>query len=122
MLIKATRQITHISENDKINSENYFEALSYINNLFTFISRIKPIISTKLFTFVPTFKGRHTCEKFGLSLVDDAESEMRVFIIESELFLEDTNETRERIKEKFKDICSSIIFDGKTVEFIFNEE
>lgn len=119
MLIKAAKQITCISENEKINSENYFEALKYINNLYTFIASIKPIISTKLFIFSPTFKGRTTCEKFGL-VSDDAENEMRVFVIESELFLED-NEIREKIREKFKNVCKSIIFDGKRIEFIFNE-
>lgn len=121
MLLKATRQITSISENDKVNSENYIESFNYINNLYTFISYIKPIISTKCFVFLPTFKGRVTCEKFGIHSYDEAENEMRLFIIESKLFLED-NETREKIKERFKNICSSIVFNDDRIEFIFNEE
>ena len=38
MLIKATEQITHISDNQSINSENYFESLSFIGNLYNFIN------------------------------------------------------------------------------------
>lgn len=115
MLIKASHEITRISDNENVNSSNYFESLSYINNLYFFINKIKKCISTRDFTFKPTFKGFHTCEKFGISS-NLADNEMRRFLIISELFLEDV--IRDNIRLEMSQVCESIIFEGKTIEFI----
>lgn len=116
MLIEAAKQITRISEKNDVNSNNYLEALTYIDNLYTFINTLKMVISTKNIVFIPTFKGRLTCEKFGMSSVD-VENEMKLFIIKSDLFLED-NELRKKIRESLFPISRSIIFDKDTIEII----
>lgn len=116
MLIKASHEITKISDNDSINSSNYFESLTYINNLYFFINNIKKVISTKKITFQPTFRGIKTCEKFGLDSLE-CENEMKRFIISSELFLED-KELKDSIKLEMGKICETIIFDRDIIEFI----
>lgn len=88
MLIKATEQITHISDNQNINSENYFESLSFIGNLYNFINKIKTIINIKNIEIKPTFKGKYTCEKYNIPSTLE-ENEMRLFVIKSEEFFED---------------------------------
>lgn len=93
MLIKATEQITHISDNPTINSENYFESLNYIGNLYAFINKLKTIINTKNIILEPTFKGKYTCSKYNIDSNAD-ENEMRVFVVESVEFLEDEKMTK----------------------------
>lgn len=116
MLIKATQEITKISDNKAVNSSNYMESLSFINNIYTFINTIKKCISISDIQFAPSFKGEHTCEKFGIAASIE-ENEMRRFIIKSELLLED-KELRETVKQEMGKLCESIIFDSNTIEFI----
>lgn len=99
MLIKATEQITHISDDQNINSENYFESLSFIGNLYKFINKIKTVINIKSIEIEPTFKGKYTCEKYGIPS-NLEENEMRLFVIKSEEFFED-----DKVK-KLKDILA----------------
>lgn len=116
MLIKASREVTQISEKDEINSSNYIESLNYINNLYKFINAIKKVIPTKEIVFIPTFKGFHTCEKYGIT-AKCIESEMRYFIVKSELFLED-KQLYKSIETEMGTMCESIIINKDTIEFI----
>ena len=47
MLLKATKEITKISENENINLQNYLEATNYIDQIYKFINKFKLIISIK---------------------------------------------------------------------------
>ena len=96
MLSKITEQITHITNDDTINSENYMEAISYINNIYQFINKIKMIVPTSNIIFYPSFKGRFTCEKYNLS-ASEKEQEMRYFVIQSSAFLEDKENKKVKI-------------------------
>lgn len=116
MLIKASHDITRISDSADVNMSNYMESLSFINNLYKFLNNIKMVVSVNEFVFIPTFKGSVTCERFGISS-KEYENDMRRFLIKSELFLED--EIRENIREKMGILCDSITFKNNVIEFIF---
>jgi hypothetical protein len=107
MLIEATQQITRISDKNDINSQNYFEAINFIDNLYTVINKLKLVISTKDIVFMPTFKGRYTCEKFGI-VSEERENEMKYFVIESKLFLEDTKEKEKKLIEVIGPLCKDL--------------
>lgn len=107
MLIEATKQITQISDKEDVNSQNYFEAINYIDNLYKIVNCLKMIVPANELLFMPTFKGRYTCEKFGI-LSNDAENEMKYFVIESKLFLEDRKTKEQKIKEAIGPLCKSI--------------
>lgn len=62
MLINTIKEITHISEDENINSENYLEAITYINNAYTILNLLKGIVPNDISVhFRPTFKGIYTC-------------------------------------------------------------
>ena len=117
MLIKASKEITDISNNQAINSSNYIESIKYINNLYSFVSMIKKYIATKDFTFMPTFRGALTCERFGLPS-SEVENEMKRFVIRSELFLEDKC-LRDTILREMGKLCKSVFApNAEMIEFI----
>lgn len=105
MLIKACNIITHISNDDAINKENYMEGLNYIENLYKFLNRLKLMVSLDAVEFLPSFKGKYIVEKLGIAS-SDKENEMKIFIVKSPLFLEDTL-VRE-IAISLDDLCEEI--------------
>ena len=107
MLIEATKQITQISNKEDVNSQNYFEAINYIDNLYKVVNLLKLVVPVKELMFLPTFKGRYTCEKFGI-LSNEDENEMRYFVIESKLFLEDKAGKEKKLAEVIGPLCKSI--------------
>lgn len=119
MLINVSKQITTISDNPKINAENHLEYIKYIDNVFLFINKLKMVVPMKNIIFIPTFKGELTCQKFGIISTAE-ENTMKLFKIKSMLFLED-NEIKEKIKETFKNISESIIFDNDIAEITLKE-
>ena len=117
MLAKIVHQITQITDDDRINLENYMEGLNFINNIYTFVNKIKMVVPTNDIEFLPTFKGRMTCEKFNISS-NNEENEMRYFRTISALFLEDKDDKKEQIRELIGPLCESIDFDGQIITFI----
>lgn len=117
MLAKIIHEITQISEDTSINLENYMESINFINNVYNFINKIKMVAPVTSMTFKPTFKGRMTCEKFN---IDGSvyENEMRYFVVDSALFLEDKEQKKQQIRDELGSICESIEFDATTVRFI----
>ena len=96
MLIKSAEQITRISDNPDINSQNYLEVISYINNLYDVINLLKPIIPFYDAEFYPTFKGKYTCGKYNIESTTK-ENELKVFCIKTTEFLEDYNDVKKDI-------------------------
>jgi len=88
MLIKACNAITKISDEAEVNTENYMEGITYISSLYDFLNSLKLIIPLKKITFLPSFKGKYTVEKLGIAATEK-ENQMKVFKVESSLFLED---------------------------------
>jgi hypothetical protein len=115
MIIKAQKEITYISEDEKINSENSMDSLNYISNLYNFINIMKNIVSTKDIEFLPSFKGKYICEKLGIAATDK-ENEMKVFKVESKLFLVD--KTKDKLNKTFLPLCESMTQDGDVITFI----
>lgn len=118
MLARVIHDITKITDNTTINLENYMESINFINNVYTFINKIKLIVPVSLIKFEPSFKGRMTCEKFNLTNLDEKENEMKFFVISCPLFLEDKENKKESIRNIIGPICESIDFDGDTIRFI----
>lgn len=116
MLIKAQKDVTKISDNDVINNENYMESLNYISNLYTFINKLKTVVSTKDVKFLPSFFGRYTSEKLKIIVSDDKCCEMKIIKVESNLFFED--KIIKKINSAMKNICEEIQFDGNIGTFI----
>lgn len=117
MLAKIVHQITQITDNEIINLENYMEGLNFISNIYSFVNKMKMIVPTNNIEFLPSFKGRMTCEKFNISS-NIEENEMRYFKTSSALFLEDSDYKKEQIREIIGPICESIDFDGQFITFI----
>ena len=115
MLFDAANQITRISENDEINSKNYFEAIGFIDNLYTVLNKIKLVCPIKSVHFKPTFKGKYTCEQYSIQS-DEKENEMKYFVVESALFLED--KIKERITELLTGISESIEYSNDSLTII----
>jgi len=115
MLIKACNIITHISDDEAANKENYMEGLNYIENLYNFLNHLKLAVSLDLVEFLPSFKGKYIVEKLGVAS-SDKENEMKIFILKSPLFLEDTN-VREIVKQ-LENICENIKRSDNILTFI----
>lgn len=117
MLIKALEQITKISTDNNINSANYFEGINYINDLYKFISRLKLVISDdKDISFIPTFKGKYTCEKYNIPSTE-LENTMKLLAIRTTIFFEDEM-GRNDLHEKVGPICKDIRIENDVVKFI----
>jgi hypothetical protein len=114
MIIEAIKQITVIGGTDEDNAQNYMEGLNYMDNLYTFLNRLKLAVPVDKVTFLPSFKGRYIVEKMGIAS-DDKENEMKVFIIQSALFLED--KTVLKVRRHLAEICESIEKSKDTITF-----
>jgi hypothetical protein len=114
MIIDAIRQITLIGGNDEDNTQNYMEGLNYMDNLYTFLNRLKLAVPVDKVTFLPSFKGRYIVERLGIAS-DDKENEMKVFIVQSALFLED--KTVQRVRKQLSEVCESIEKSKDTITF-----
>lgn len=120
MLIKSAEQISRISEDPDINYQNYMELISYINNLYDVINLIKPLISSHDSEFLPTFKGKYTCDKYNIDSTPK-ENELKVFLIKTTAFLEDIDGTKkEYLFDILENRCEkdSVVFHDDTIEFI----
>lgn len=120
MLIKSAEQITHISDIPEINSQNYFELISMIDNLYNIINILKPVIPIHDAVFQPTFKGKYTCEKFNINSTSK-ENELKVFAIKTTVFLEDEDNVRkEMLIDILENLCeeNSIRFNEDLLEFV----
>jgi hypothetical protein len=89
MIIEITKIVTTISDDEVTNAQNYMESLEYISNLYNFLNKLKLVVPLDQVNFLPSFKGKYVVEKLGLMSVDK-ENEMKLFIVQSSLFLEDT--------------------------------
>jgi hypothetical protein len=105
MIIDAIKAITIISDDEETNAQNYMEGLDYMSNLYDFLNHLKLVVPVDKVTFLPSFKGKYVVEKLGLASVDK-ENEMKIFIIQSSLFLED--KTVLKLKRELSDICEKI--------------
>ena len=115
MLIKAQKEITKISDNEKVNSQNYIDSLEYVSILYIFVNKIKNVVSTNDITFLPSFYGRNASEM----LHEDhygKESEMKYLRLSSPLFLVD--KTAKKVKKTMESLCESIDQQGDVMEFI----
>lgn len=117
MLIKAQKDVTRISDNEKINNENYMESLNYIDNLYRFVNKLKVAVSTKNVSFLPTFKGKYTAEKLQINSTCH-ENEMKIFKVKSDLFFED--KVVNKVKSAMKLICEEVILEENIMTFILN--
>jgi hypothetical protein len=114
MIIDAIKQITVIGRTDEDNFQNYMEGLNYMDNLYTFLNRLKLVVPVDSVTFLPSFKGRYIVERLGIAS-DDKENEMKVFIVQSALFLED--KTVQRVRKNLSEICERIEKSKDTITF-----
>jgi hypothetical protein len=105
MIIDAMKSITEISDNAEVNAQNYMEGLDYIGNLYEFLNKLKLAVNVKKVEFLPSFRGKYIVEKLGLKSTDK-ENEMKVFRVQSPLFLED--KTVSSIKKELSDMCEQI--------------
>lgn len=117
MLIKTTQQITKISEDNKINSDNMFESMHYIDNVYKFLKQIQLVCPMNELEFLPSFKGKNTCAKYNI-LSKDYENEMRFFVVKSRLFLVDTKNVRTQIEKALGQYCEKIDYEGDKIAFI----
>jgi len=114
MLIKACNTITKISEDSEINTANYMEGVSYISSLYDFLNHLKLIVSLKKVTFLPSFKGKYTVEKLGIAATEK-ENQMKVFIVQSSLFLED--KVKQDLIKNLAGVCEDITQQGDILTF-----
>lgn len=117
MLIKTTQQITRISDDNKINSDNMFECMNYVDNIYNFINKIKLIVPINEIEFLPSFKGRNTCAKYSI-MSKEYENEMRFFVVKSGLFLVDIDKIKKDVNEILGPICDRISYEGNKIAFI----
>lgn len=115
MLFDAANQITKISDDEKINSKNYFEAIGFIENLYTVLNKLKTVCPIKNIEFEPTFKGKYTCEEFSIQSTEK-ENEMKLFVVKSALFLEDDIKTR--VEKLLTGITESVEYNDSSLTIV----
>jgi hypothetical protein len=120
MLIKASKEITRISlDKEEINVQNYMESFAYVSTLYNFLNKLKMIIPVKDISFLPTFRGAKTCERFGLDSTEKENEMKSIKIITNLFFEEDTKEElRKRVTEELGPDCELISYDDGIVSFI----
>jgi hypothetical protein len=114
MIIDAIKRITVIGADEDNNAQNYMEGINYMENLYLFLNALKLAVPVDLVTFLPSFKGKYLVEKLGIAS-DDKENEMKVFIVQSSLFLED--KTVQRVRKHMSSICERIEKSRDTITF-----
>lgn len=115
MLIRAAKEITNISDDPNIYSQNYMESLDYIDNLFLVLNKVKLVLPVSDIKFLPTFKGRKTSERNNITS-SEVENTMKYFRIISPHFIEDL--TKKKLEEILTPICNMLSFDGDAVTII----
>ncbi len=88
MIKKALREITNISDDEEVNTENYLDALNYLDNVYKVVSVIDEYFSIDDLHFLPSYKGKYIVERIGM-LSTTEENELRVFRLQSPLFLDE---------------------------------
>lgn len=116
MIRRALKDISKISNDDAINTENYLDAINYIDNLYHVIAILKRHISVKQITFLPSFKGKYLCEKLGLPSTPE-ENDMRLLKVASDIFLVDKDIT-DKIIADMEQMCEKITLIDKIIIFI----
>ena len=114
MLVKAQNAVTRISDDERLNVENYMESLNYISNLYLFIKTLQTVIPMNAVTFLPSFKGKYIVEKLGIPSTDK-ENTLKYFKVSSRLFLEDA--TKKKVSYTLKEICEDIFSVGEVMIF-----
>ncbi len=109
MIKKALKEITNISDDEEINTENYLDALNYLDNIYKVVSVIEEYFSIDDLHFLPSYKGKYIVEKIGM-LSSTEENELRVFRVQSPLFLD------EEKLQKLEDSCTNEISCDVTYE------
>lgn len=102
MLNKILNQITKISDDDDINTENYMSALNYVDNAYKFLRMIGPSLAQLVdepITYLPSYKDKYLVEKLGI-LSTASENELKCFKLKSKTFL-----YNEVVVDKLKNVC-----------------
>lgn len=100
MIIRVLNDITKISDDEEINTENFLDSLNYVDTIYNLISMIQNDVNLKLVKFLPSFKGMFVVEKLGVGSVA-SENELKLFRIQSEQFVSD-KQLYEKLKTKLK--------------------
>ncbi len=88
-MIRQFNSMIRVSEDDNIIQKNFLEALDYVSNLNDFLINFSRIgITDKDITYLPSFYGKYVSEEIGRASIAE-ENVMGVFILKSELFLEE---------------------------------
>lgn len=120
MINLILKNITCISEDDNLNTENYLASLQYLDNIYKLIIIFQKFISLKDITFLPSFKDKNLIEKLGI-ICSEAENELRYFEIKSNLFLGQNENVNKMIKECEK-ICDSVTKNDDKIIMILKKE
>lgn len=110
------KEITHISEEEQYNHQNYMSALPYIDKLYKFINILKVIVPMDEVKFLPSYKDINISQQLGLDPSIE-ESSFHVLILQSPLFFGDM---LEEIKGNMIAICYRIVSDDDVVKFYLN--
>ena len=116
MIKKALKEITSISDDDEINTENYLEALTYLDNIYKVVTVIEEYFSIDDLHFLPSFKGKYVVEKIGM-LSTTEENELRVFKLQSPLFLE-TEKLQKLENSCVSEIGSDVTFEDDVLTIV----
>jgi hypothetical protein len=116
LITKACNAITHISNDEKLNMQNYLHSLDYIGNLYIFLNELKLHVSTSKIKFLPSFKDKYIAEQLGIA-ASAKENEMKTFVVQSPLFLED-RKVVSQIKKGMSKICQEVTVSKDVMTFV----
>lgn len=114
MIKDALKEITIISDDEIDNTDNYLEALNYLDNVYLLITTLQPNLSINDYRFLPSFKGQNVVERLGI-LSTTEENELKYFRIKSSLFSDKQKVLK--IENDCHDICSRVDCSGDIMEF-----
>jgi hypothetical protein len=106
MIKELLKQITIISDDENDNTENYLEALNYLDNVYNLLEILQNDISMEDVSFLPSFKSMYIAERLGIGSYAE-ENVLKYFKIKSSLFISDT-ELSKKIKMDCTPICNKI--------------
>lgn len=116
MIKELLKQITIISDDENDNTENYLEALNYLDNIYILAEVLQKDISFDKLTFLPSFKSVYLVERLGIGSYAE-ENELKLFKIKSSLFISDTK-LATKIKIDCTPICSKITQDKDVISLV----
>jgi hypothetical protein len=116
LITKACNAITHITEDEKLNMQNYLHSLDYIGNLYTFLNELKLHAPVSKLKFLPSFKDKYIAEQLGIA-ASSKENEMKIFKVQSPLFLEDRKVVNQ-IKKGMTKICEDVSVSKDVMTFV----